>query len=202
MGVSGGNMSEAKEKKVDEIKKESDGIKCPVKQALYYIGEFLDGPMCGKCFPCKFGSYDARTILEGIVSGTGTEADLNALRKIADEMLVISRCKRGKDTAKFTLEWLDIDAFRRHIKGECPDRQCIGLTEYTVIPEKCIMCGLCQDACKDNAIVGEKKVSYRSGYLPYEIRQKRCTKCGECVEVCPVDAIKVEFINIAEEVPV
>jgi len=62
---------------------------------------------------------------------------------------------------------------------------------YRVIPEKCVICGLCQDACKYNAIFGVKMTSYRSGYLPFEIRQKRCVKCGDCVPACPYGAIEV-----------
>jgi NADH-quinone oxidoreductase subunit F len=191
-------MTEVKEKKTEEIKKEAEEIRCPVKRALYYIEEFLSGPMCGKCFPCEFGSYEAKIILQNIIAGKGTESDLLALRKIADEMLEISRCKKGKDTAKFILEWMGTDAYKEHIEGRCPEKECKALIEYRIIPEKCIMCGLCQEACKDNAIIGEKKVSYRSGYLPFEIRQKRCTKCGECIKVCPVEAIEIIDVKVKE----
>lgn len=184
-------MTETREKKVEEIRKEAGEIGCPVRQALYYIEEFLAGPMCGKCFPCALGCYEARVRLESLASGRGSEEDLGALRRIAEDMVESSRCKRGKDSARFIMEWLDTDAFREHIEGRCPERQCEALIEYRIIPEKCTMCGLCLDACKDHAIQGEKKVPYRSGYLPYEIRQRRCTKCGECLRVCPEGAVVV-----------
>jgi NAD-dependent dihydropyrimidine dehydrogenase PreA subunit len=61
------------------------------------------------------------------------------------------------------------------------------------------MCGKCSEACKYDAIIGETKKTYLSGYLPFEIRQKRCTKCGECVKVCPVGAIEVITTEIEEE---
>ncbi|GAB4412623.1 MAG: hypothetical protein OHK0032_08690 [Thermodesulfovibrionales bacterium] len=194
-------MSEEKkeqEKKVEEIKKEAEGRKCPVNKALYYMNEFLNGPMCGRCLPCSLGSYEARVRLENIVEGRGTEADLVALRRIMDEMLEGSLCKKGKDTAKFVLEWMATDVYREHINGRCPDRECIAFIEYRVIPEKCVMCGLCKEACKYNAIIGEKKVSYLSGYLPFEIRQKRCTKCGDCLKVCPTEAIVIVDIKQIE----
>ena len=76
--------------------------------------------------------------------------------------------------------------------------ECLALIEYRVIPDKCNMCGLCQDACKYSAIQGEKKKTYRSGYLPFEIRQKRCTKCGECIKVCPTRAIEIVDIKQVE----
>lgn len=193
-------MTEVKEKKVDEIKKEAEEIRCPVRRALYYTEEFLSGPMCGKCFPCALGAYETRVRLQNIVSGRGTEADLSAIRRISDEMLLTSRCKKGKDTAEFILEWMATDAFKEHIEGRCPERDCGAYIEYRIIPEACTLCGLCKDVCKDNAIMGEKKVPYRSGYLPFEIRQKRCTKCGECIKVCPSDAIEIIDIKAEEEV--
>ena len=193
---------EVKEKKVDEIKKEADEIKCPVKSSLYFIEEFLAGPMCGKCFPCEMGAYEAKIRLQNITEGTGSEQDVLAIKKIASEMMDISRCKRGKDTAKFIMEWMDTDAFRGHLEGRCADRECTSLVEYRIIPEKCTMCGLCLDVCKPNAIIGEKRVSYYGGYLPFEIRQARCTKCSDCLKVCPEGAVEVLDIKVKEEVAV
>jgi len=185
-------MTEQKEKKVEDIKKEAEASKkCPVNKALYYIEEFLLGPMCGKCFPCEMGVYEARIRLKNLTEGKGSETDLFALKRIANEMLISSRCKRGKDTAQFILEWMGSNIYKEHVEGRCPDKECIALIEYRIIPEDCIMCGLCQDACKYNAIIGEKKTTYKSGYLPFEIRQKRCIKCGDCIKVCPTNAIVI-----------
>lgn len=196
-------MTEQKEKKVEEIKKEAEAKKkCPVNKALYYIDEFLAGPMCGKCFPCEMGCYEAKIKLKNITGGKGSELDLIAIKKIADEMLFSSRCKRGKDTAQFILEWMGTDIFKEHIEGRCPDKECIGLLEYRIVPENCIMCALCQEACKYNAIAGEKKKKYMSGYLPFEIRQKRCVKCGDCIKVCPTDAIIIVDVKSKEPVGV
>lgn len=195
-------MTEVTEKKVKDIKKEADEIKCPVRSSMYFIEEFLAGPMCGKCFPCEMGAYEMKLRLQNIIDGKGSEPDVLAIGRISSEMLDISRCKRGKDTAKFAIEWMDTEAFRGHIEGRCQDGECEALLEYRIIPEKCTMCGLCQEACKPDAIVGEKRVSYRSGYLPFEIRQLRCTKCGDCVKACPEDAIEVLDVKEKEEVTV
>ncbi|MDP2168534.1 MAG: 4Fe-4S binding protein [Thermodesulfovibrionales bacterium] len=188
-------MSEIKEKKTEEIKKEAAAIKCPAGRALYYIEEFLSGPMCGKCFPCEMGSYEIKIRLGNIIEGRGRGSDIDAIKAVADLMLETSRCKKGKDTAQFIFEWLKDGAFAGHIEGVCPEMECKAFIEYRIIPEKCIMCGLCQEACKYNAITGKKKVAYKTGYNPYEIRQKRCVKCGDCVNACPTSAIEIAGVS-------
>ena len=84
-----------------------------------------------------------------------------------------------------------VTEFESHIEKACPAKECKPLFTYKVIPEKCVNCGDCLEACKDNAIVGEKRVSYRSGYLPFEIADERCTRCDECIKVCKYDAIEI-----------
>ena len=195
-------MDEKKELKVEDIKAAAEGKKCPVQKALYYVSGFLSGPMCGKCFPCSLGSYEAEIRVQGIANGKGTEADLYALKRIASEMLEASMCKKGKDTAKFMLEWLDSDAFPEHIGGKCRERECLALSEYRILPEKCTLCGLCKDACKYGAILGEKRKPYMAGYFPYEVRQKRCIKCGDCIKVCPEGAIIITDAEAKEPVEV
>ena len=180
-----------KEKKLEDIKKEAEGKKCPVQKALYFVDEFLAGPMCGRCFPCSFGSYEARIRLRNLSEGAGSEVDVLRLKRIAENMLEASMCKKGKDTAKFIMDYIDTEAFRGHRAGVCSERECHSLIKYVILPEKCTMCGICLDACKDNAIIGEKRKSYLSGYQPYEIAEKRCTKCGDCIKVCPFKAIEI-----------
>lgn len=182
-------MTEAKALKVEDIKKEADERKCPVQRALFYIEGFLEGPMCGRCFPCALGTYEAKIRLQNIIEGRGSEADIAVLKRIADDMLISSFCKKGKDTAAFILEWMDSGVFREHVEGACGDMECKVFTEYRIIPEQCIMCGDCKDVCKDNAILGKRKKKFQAGGFPFEIRQMRCTKCGDCIDVCPTKAI-------------
>lgn len=193
-------MTDTKELKVEDIKKSAEEKGCPVQKALYYIDEFLSGPMCGKCFPCSLGSYEARIRLHNIVGGKGSEADLIALKRIAEDMAEASLCKKGKDTARFILEWMATNLYKEHIHGRCPFRECRAYIEYKIIPEKCIMCGLCQEVCKYEAILGEKKKPFLRGYLPFEIRQIRCVKCGDCLPVCPTEAIVI--VDVKKEEPI
>ncbi len=179
--------------KVEDIKKKADDeIGCPVQRALYYVDEFLKGPMCGRCFPCAMGSYEARIRLERIIDNQGSQDDINALKRIASDMLVSSFCKKGKDTAKFMLEWIESGVFDEHINGICPDAECKEFIRYKIIGERCINCGDCKEVCKDHAIFGQtRKNRFYSGYPPFEIRDRRCTRCGECLPVCPTGAIVV-----------
>ena len=195
-------MSDRKEVRVEDIKNEAEEKRCPVQKTMYYIEQFLADPMCGKCFPCSFGTYEAKIRLKEVLSGRGTEADIFVLKRIAREMIEASRCKKGKDTGKFIIEWMDIGSFYEHIKGVCREKECLAFIEYRIIPEKCIMCGDCKVVCKYNAIIGEKRKPYLSGYLPFEIRLKRCTKCGECIKVCPTGAIEIVDIKAKAEAEV
>jgi NAD-dependent dihydropyrimidine dehydrogenase PreA subunit len=192
--------AEEKELKVDDIRKLAEEKKCAVQRALYYTEAFLAGPMCGRCLPCSLGSYEAKERLLNIIGGTGTEADLRALERIMVQMLSGSMCKKGKDTAQFITDWMATDVFRRHIEGACPEKECRAFIEFRIIPEKCIVCGLCKDACKHQAIHGEKAKPFRGGYFPFEIRQKKCVKCGDCVPVCPTEAIVIVDIKSSEPV--
>jgi NAD-dependent dihydropyrimidine dehydrogenase PreA subunit len=186
-------MTEKKSKqvKMEDVQAKADEKKCPVQKSMTFVEEFLAGPMCGRCFPCSMGSYEARIRINKLIGGSATEKDIDTVKKICSHMLVASMCKKGKDTAKYVQENIDSGAFADHVTGTCDTHECLIHHKYVIIPEKCTLCGDCLDACKDNAIIGEKKKPYLSGYLPFEIVQKRCTKCGECIKVCKYDAIKL-----------
>jgi NAD-dependent dihydropyrimidine dehydrogenase PreA subunit len=199
------NFAGEKGKTVETIKKEAEEKACAVQKALYFIGEFISGPMCGKCFPCALGTAEAKIRLSGLavhrddISGK----DIETLRRIGRQMIEGSFCKKGKDTGKFLLDTLATadEEFKQHLSGLCPKKECVSLLRYEINPDLCIMCNKCADACKHHAVIGEKKESYRSGFLPYRIRQKKCTKCGDCLTVCPTAAVvfitdnKEELVN-------
>jgi ferredoxin len=182
-------------KKIEDIRKEAEGKACPVQRTLYFIEEFIAGPMCSKCYPCSLGTGEAKIRLRkmGGYSGKAGDADIHALKRIGLGMLDGSFCKKGKETGRFIVETLNAmeEEFKEHLSGVCPKKECAALVEYLIDPERCSLCGNCLEVCVPGAIIGEKKQSYRSGYLPFEIRQKRCTKCGGCVKVCPSGAIEV-----------
>ena len=196
------SLTEEKGKKLEDIRKEAEEKACPVQRVKYFIEEFLAGPMCGKCYPCALGTGEAKIRLIKISQNLKDvdETDIQVLKRIGLNMINGSFCKKGKDTGKFIIEMLNTseEEFKQHLSGICPQRECISLIEYVINPELCTMCGKCLDVCKYDAIIGEKKKPYLSGYLPFEIRQKRCIKCGDCVKVCPTGAIEAKSIQKEE----
>lgn len=180
------------EKSMKEILEDTSQHKCPVQQSMLLLKEFMAGPMCGKCLPCPMSCYEMAIIYQRLAEGKATEADIDSLQKIAPSMNVVSMCKKGKDTAKFIEETLEekIESYRAHTEGSCPDKECLSLFKYMIIPENCTMCGDCLEVCKFDAIIGEKRVSFLTGFKPFEISEKRCTRCGECIKVCKYGAIE------------
>lgn len=188
--------------KLQEIFEAAKERPCPVDRSKYVIKRFLAGPMCGKCFPCSFGSYESMLRLKELSAAAGSDDDLAALRLIGQKMVSMSMCKKGKDVGAFLVEMLGETAFREHVDGVCEEMQCESFYEYRNVPDNCIRCGKCQDTCRYGAILGEKQVSIKCCHLAFEIRQKRCTKCGECIKVCPTKAIVKVKIETSAEVPV
>ena len=57
--------------------------------------EFYEHESCGKCTPCREGTYWLAQILERILHGEGTEEDLDTLLDICDNILGRSFCALG-----------------------------------------------------------------------------------------------------------
>ena len=185
------NKEEAPKKDMKDVLAAVENIKCVIQKSQKFVEEFLSEPMCGKCHPCALGSYEALVRLKRISASTGNQDDVAAIKRIAEDMLESSRCIKGKDTAKFLLNALKTEAFQEHLDGHCSERECPYYVIYRILPDQCVLCGDCQKVCRYNAVLGEKKVSYRTGYQPFEIRQKRCVKCGDCYKACTYGAIEI-----------
>lgn len=193
-------QNEQKKKDMKDVFEAVEDIRCVIQKSQKFVEEFLSEPMCGRCLPCSLGTYEALVRLKRVAAGIAEQDDVDVIQRISEQMLEGSMCKKGKDTAKFILDALKTEAFNEHLSKRCNERECPSLITFRIIPEKCVICGLCQEACKYNAIIGEKKETYRSGYLPFVIRQKRCVKCGDCVPACPYEAIEIIEEKIMAEV--
>ncbi len=60
---------------------------------------------------------------------------------------------------------------------------------------RCLSCGLCSEACPQNAIL-EKKLD---GIVVYIIDPQKCNGCGACIQVCEDNAIKKVSYHDGEE---
>ena len=60
-----------------------------------HLMEFTAAESCGKCTPCRIGSTRAKEILEAILDGDGTDADIALLNELGDTMKLGSLCALG-----------------------------------------------------------------------------------------------------------
>ncbi|UCG39694.1 MAG: NADH-quinone oxidoreductase subunit NuoF [bacterium] len=66
-----------------------------VKAACVFT-RFFEHESCGKCTPCREGVYWVRQIMENILQGRGSEADLDLLLDICDSIRTTSFCGLGE----------------------------------------------------------------------------------------------------------
>jgi NADH-quinone oxidoreductase subunit F len=95
---------------------------CMVRNALVTT-EFFAHESCGKCTPCREGTWWAVKVLERIEHGEGRHADMDLLLDISDGMDGRSFCPLG-DAASWALRSnvkLFRDEFETHVReGRCP----------------------------------------------------------------------------------
>jgi ferredoxin len=162
---------------------------CEVIKTLRTTSNLKD-KACGKCLPCIIALPQITNILQKITRGEGNVEDISLLRLLATWTELTARCRGCRDAAVSLAKSLLSGEYEEHVeKKQCDKRSCDGLTTYKIIAEKCTMCGLCKEACPENAIFGEKYIPYLADNAPYTIIEKRCTKCGLCVQVCAEKAI-------------
>jgi NADH:ubiquinone oxidoreductase subunit F (NADH-binding)/(2Fe-2S) ferredoxin/ferredoxin len=168
---------------------------CMVELARFFVN-FLCDESCGKCTPCREGLRQASIILNRIVSGKGTEDDIDKLGKIAEVTRVASLCALGQTSANPLLTTLRYfkNEYEAHINEKrCPALVCKNLISYYIDPEKCQACMICYRACPANAIIGEKMKIHI-------VDQSKCIKCGSCYDLCPPRFKAVKKIS-GEAVP-
>jgi ferredoxin len=166
-------------------------VKCEPRRTLEALKAFADDGMCGRCLPCPIATRQSIAILERMVGGRGEIEDLARLVRISVRLADAARCPRGEETARTLGESLqNSEEYEAHLAGRCIAGTCRALVRFRVVPERCTMCGRCQEACPHGAIAGEPYVAYLGDNRPYVIRKKKCDGCGKCLEICPEDAIE------------
>ena len=71
-----------------------DDTTCVVRVVLRWI-QFYEHESCGKCTPCREGSFWVRQLLQRLERGDGTEADLDKLLDICDNITGRAFCALG-----------------------------------------------------------------------------------------------------------
>ena len=68
---------------------------CMLELALN-VGRFFRSESCGKCVPCRVGSEKIVALLEGILEGRGSWADLELIEELSSAMALTSICGLGQ----------------------------------------------------------------------------------------------------------
>ncbi len=163
-----------------------DEDNCMVDVAKYFLS-FCQSESCGKCPPCRIGTYQMLEILERITTGKGEEGDIERLEKLGKLVKEGALCGLGNSAPNPVLTTIRYfrHEYEEHIRDKyCQAKACSGLGVFRIEHDECFLCGLCKQACAFDA-VKETKDSFF-------IDQDYCTKCKACYNACPIGAVKVE----------
>jgi NADH-quinone oxidoreductase subunit F len=98
-----------------------DETTCVVRAVRRWT-QFYAHESCGKCTPCREGTYWLTQVYEQLESGTGTSDDLERLLSIANAMNGKSFCALGDGAASPILSSIKYfrDEYIAHLHGGCP----------------------------------------------------------------------------------
>jgi NADH-quinone oxidoreductase subunit F len=99
-----------------------DETVCVVRAVLRWT-EFYEHESCGKCTPCREGTYWLTQLLTRLEAGQGTEEDLETLLDVADNILGKSFCALGDGAAspiQSSLKYFRDEYLAHFEHGGCP----------------------------------------------------------------------------------
>lgn len=98
-----------------------DDTVCVVRAVLRWT-EFYAHESCGKCTPCREGTYWLVQLLERLEAGHGAASDLDKLLDIADNINGKSFCALGDGAASPIVSSLKYfrDEYEEHLRSGCP----------------------------------------------------------------------------------
>jgi NADH:ubiquinone oxidoreductase subunit F (NADH-binding)/(2Fe-2S) ferredoxin len=164
---------------------------CVVDLALYFL-HFTQKESCGKCSPCRVGTYHMANILERIAAGQGEPEDLARLQNLAETVARTSLCGLGQTAPNpvlTTLRYFRSEYLAHVTEKFCRAGVCKDLIEYRIDPLKCNGCRQCVAVCPTDAISGACAERHT-------IDQLRCIKCKACHEVCRHDPLAADAVVV------
>jgi NADH-quinone oxidoreductase subunit F len=99
-----------------------DDTVCVVRAVLRWT-EFYAHESCGKCTPCREGTYWLEQVLRRLEDGRGSEADLEKLLDICDNILGRSFCALGDGAVSpitSSIKYFRSEYVRHLEHGGCP----------------------------------------------------------------------------------
>src|SRR5689334_8934326 len=82
-----------------------DDSSCMVDVAKYFM-DFCMSESCGKCIPCRVGTYQMHELLKNITNMQGASADISKLEELADVLKNTSLCGLGQSAPNPVLSTL------------------------------------------------------------------------------------------------
>ncbi len=163
---------------------------CMVDVAKYFLS-FTQAESCGKCPPCRVGTYQMLQILQRITEGKGEHGDIQRLIELGKLIQKGSLCGLGQSAPNPVLSTIKYfrHEYEEHIYDNyCRAKVCGGMGVFLINQAECIRCGLCKKACAFEAVVETKDI--------YMIDRQYCTKCKACYNACPVGAVKIRKMSV------
>jgi NADH-quinone oxidoreductase subunit F len=99
-----------------------DETTCVVRVVLRWI-EFYQHESCGKCTPCREGSYWVVQLLEALERGEGSEADLDKLLDVCSNITGRAFCILGdsiEPSVKSSIRYFRDEYIEHQRNGGCP----------------------------------------------------------------------------------
>ena len=165
---------------------------CMVDVAKYFLS-FTQSESCGKCPPCRIGTYQMLQVLEKITSGQGEQGDIERLIELGKLIQKGSLCGLGQSAPNPVLSTIKYfrNEYEEHIYDNyCKAKVCGNMGVFVINQEECIRCGLCKEACAFNAVTESRTL--------YHIDRSYCTKCKACYQACPVGAVKIRKQSVVK----
>jgi bidirectional [NiFe] hydrogenase diaphorase subunit len=103
-----------------------DESSCMVDVAKFFM-EFCKSESCGKCVPCRVGTYHMHELLERITRGGASAKELVALEELCDLVQNTSLCGLGQSAPNPVLSTLRYfrEEYQAHIESKkCPANVC------------------------------------------------------------------------------